>query len=287
LNVRIKVCFKIDDPDYPNAGHVFTKYLSNPNLFQKAAEFQNENLETMIHTVFRYQYLKDVVLARILDDETFALLTYLIRVTQSNIVKALMDDPKLFPSLMKQIEDPSADVLKAVKFIREYCNIVKSTEYAIDYYKMLLNYVSHFYTLLESPTLEIRMVVCEITMSCIESFNFLTKSRIIEHYTKHDAKAKHKNLLYVLIKLFLNEEDSGLRFQYSEMLRSLLGSSAVEDTDLIAINESFFGMFYENSTNQNRIMSPKDDDISYIHTLLSPLTKLKEYQSKTWYWWFI
>jgi protein phosphatase-4 regulatory subunit 3 len=91
--------------------------------------FNNEELVKKIHQTFRIQYLKDVVLPRVLDDATFASLNSLIFYNQLEIITALRNDKIFFQELfnrLKSTELTEANRKDLILFLVELCSLAKN-----------------------------------------------------------------------------------------------------------------------------------------------------------------
>lgn len=66
------------DRDFPNAKASYREYLSDRTRFKHVVSFNNPEIEAKIHQTYRAQYLKDVVLARTIDDPNFSSLNSII-----------------------------------------------------------------------------------------------------------------------------------------------------------------------------------------------------------------
>lgn len=75
-----------DDPDFPLHKANHRQYLADESKFKEVVKIDDEGIKRKIHSTYRLQYLKDVVLARILDDPTFSVLNSLIFFHQVDIV---------------------------------------------------------------------------------------------------------------------------------------------------------------------------------------------------------
>lgn len=67
-------------------------FLQRQVIFKEVVPFHNPELVMKIHVTFRLQYLKDVGLARSLDDPTFTTINSLIFLNQVDIVTAIQND---------------------------------------------------------------------------------------------------------------------------------------------------------------------------------------------------
>jgi protein phosphatase-4 regulatory subunit 3 len=67
------------DPDFPLHKANHRQYLSDESKFKEVVKIEEQAIKRKIHYTYRLQYLKDVVLARILDDPTKSILFSICR----------------------------------------------------------------------------------------------------------------------------------------------------------------------------------------------------------------
>jgi protein phosphatase-4 regulatory subunit 3 len=65
------------DPDFPSHKANHRHWLGKEGRYKEVVRIDDELVRKKIHHTYRLQYLKDVVLARILDDPTFSVLNSL------------------------------------------------------------------------------------------------------------------------------------------------------------------------------------------------------------------
>lgn len=68
------------------------EFLENKDLFKQVVPIQDDVIVARIHQTFRLQYIKDVILPRALDDQTFASINSLILLNYVEIVQRINDD---------------------------------------------------------------------------------------------------------------------------------------------------------------------------------------------------
>src|SRR5436305_11273393 len=118
-----------DDPDFPSHKANHRQYLADDSKFKEVVRFEDPTVRKKVHYTYRLQYLKDVVLARILDDPTFSILNSLIFYYQVDIVQHVQTNAaflkELFGifSLQEQDQKRKKD---AVLFIQQCCAIAKN-----------------------------------------------------------------------------------------------------------------------------------------------------------------
>lgn len=75
------------------------KYLQNSVVFKEVVPIRNADILKKIHQTFRIQYLKDVILPRLLDDMTFATINSIIYFNNVEIVDHLYKDTTFLTEL--------------------------------------------------------------------------------------------------------------------------------------------------------------------------------------------
>src|SRR6266542_2891188 len=81
--------YSADDPDFPTHKANHRQYLSDKTRYKEVVPIKDPIILRKIRHTWRLQYLKDVVLARILDDPTFSVLNSLIFFNQVDILQHL------------------------------------------------------------------------------------------------------------------------------------------------------------------------------------------------------
>jgi protein phosphatase-4 regulatory subunit 3 len=79
----------LDDPEYSVLPRKHRDFVGDWSRFKKVVDFRDEQLERKIHQTFRAQYLKDVAMARIVEDSHFSVLSSIIIFNQVEILNQL------------------------------------------------------------------------------------------------------------------------------------------------------------------------------------------------------
>jgi len=87
------IYFLTDDPEFPNHKANYREYLQETSRFHEPIPIRDESIQRKIHHTYRLQFLKDVVLARALDDSTFNVLNSCIIFNQIDIIQHVQNDP--------------------------------------------------------------------------------------------------------------------------------------------------------------------------------------------------
>ncbi len=119
------------DPDFPSHKANHRHWLGKEGRYKEVVRIDDETVRKKIHATYRLQYLKDVVLARILDDPTFSVLNSLIFFNQVDIVQHLQNNPAFLKELFGIFGPEETDQERkkeAVLFIQQCCAIAKNLQ---------------------------------------------------------------------------------------------------------------------------------------------------------------
>jgi len=81
-----------DDPEFPDHKANYREFLQQNTHFHAPIPIRDEAIERKIHYTYRLQFLKDVVLARVLDDSTFNVINSCILFNQMDIINHIQHD---------------------------------------------------------------------------------------------------------------------------------------------------------------------------------------------------
>lgn len=82
----------LDDPEFPHHKANYREFLRQNTHFHAPIPIRDEAIERKIHHTYRLQFLKDVVLARVLDDSTFNVINSCILFNQMDIINHVQHD---------------------------------------------------------------------------------------------------------------------------------------------------------------------------------------------------
>ncbi len=88
----------------------------------------NDELRTRIRQTFHIQYLRDVIMAGVIDDQVCATINSFVIYNQMDIVALVRRDPDVLQQLLRQMQDPDdsdASFLDKLLFIHELCTLAK------------------------------------------------------------------------------------------------------------------------------------------------------------------
>jgi protein phosphatase-4 regulatory subunit 3 len=216
------------DPDFPLHKANHRQYLSDESKFKEVVKIEDLAIKKKIHYTYRLQYLKDVVLARILDDPTFSVLNSLIFFHQVDIVQHLQANGAFLKELFgifaapEQTQERRKD---AVLFIQQCTSIAKSLQ-AQSRAQMYQNFINNglldvIQYALKHPDASVRVAGIDVLVALIDHDALMVRSYIFKAI--HE---KTKPLTETLIELLLIEVDLGVRYQMSDAIKVLLDPNA-------------------------------------------------------------
>ena len=212
------------DPDFPSHKANHRQWLMNQGRYKEVVRIEDEQIRRKIHQTYRLQYLKDVVLARILDDPTFSVLNSLIFFNQVDIVQHLQSNGGFLNDLFSIFADPTKEQLRkkeAVLFIQQCCAIAKNLQPPARQ-TLYNNFLAHGLLRvinfgLRNLDVTVRVGATDILVSMIDH-----DAQLIRHTIYRQLQEKQPPLTDTLIDLLLAEVDLGIKSQISDALKVLL-----------------------------------------------------------------
>ena len=98
---RVRLISLLDDPEFPNYKANYRDFLRETSHYHQPIPIRDEMIQRKIHHTYRLQFLKDVVLARAIDDSTFNVLNSSIIFNQIDIINHIQND---MPFLREVVE---------------------------------------------------------------------------------------------------------------------------------------------------------------------------------------
>ena len=197
----------------------------------------NENILQLIHQTFRLQYFKDVILAKILDEESSASIILLIRLNHMAIINSIDNDPEVLEvirELLQTVNMPIKDQINILKFFKEFLTISKTVTLrkslqihqnaVVNDFMKFITRVLNNQTSSESTEEDIK----ESKLLAIGLFtNFIQHdpSQIRNYLIQNDLRHENvpRNLLNTVIDMFTDPKTcSPIRWQLVSALKILL-----------------------------------------------------------------
>ncbi|KAJ3555019.1 hypothetical protein NPX13_g10453 [Xylaria arbuscula] len=211
------------DPDFPSHKANHRQWLQGEGRFREVVRIEDSEILKKIHQTYRLQYLKDVVLARILDDNTFSVLNSLIFFNQVDIVTHVQANSAFLHELFnifKPDQDPTRKK-EAVLFIQQCCAIAKNLQPPARQ-TLYNNFIAHglltvIHFGLTHNDVAVRVGGTDILVSMIDH-----DPQMIRQLIYRQIADKQAPLTDTLIDLLLVETDLGVKSQISDTLKILL-----------------------------------------------------------------
>ncbi|MBE3043472.1 hypothetical protein IMZ48_13050, partial [Candidatus Bathyarchaeota archaeon] len=212
------------DPDFPTHKANHRQWLGGEGRFREVVPFEDELVRQKIRQTYRLQYLKDVVLARIIDDPTYTVLGSLIFFNQVEIMQHVRDNSAFLSELFGIFKSPDEDGKRkkdAVLFIQECCAVAKNIQPPARQ-ALYNNFIAHGLLQvinfgLRHPDVGVRVGATDILVSMIEYDPQMMRATIYRQL--NDGQPP---LTDSLIELLLVEVDLGVKTQISDALKVLL-----------------------------------------------------------------
>ncbi|KAK3339382.1 component of IIS longevity pathway SMK-1-domain-containing protein [Neurospora tetraspora] len=221
------------DPDFPKHKANHRQWLSNQTRFKEVVKIEDDTIRRKIQQTFRLLYLKDVVLARILDDPTFSVLNSLIFFNQVDIINHIQTNGGFLNDLFSIFADPSAQHLRkkqAVTFLHDCCAIAKNLQPPARQ-NLYTNFLGHGLIRvinfgLCDHDVTVRVHATDILVAMIDH-----DPQMVRHTIYRQLQERQKPLTDVIIDLLLVEVDLGVKSQMQDALRILLDVAPIMPPD--------------------------------------------------------
>jgi protein phosphatase-4 regulatory subunit 3 len=215
---------RADDPDFPTHKANHRHYLNDRTRYKEVVPIKDPIILRKIRHTWRLQYLKDVVLARILDDPTFSVLNSLIFFNQVDIVQHLQENTAFLTELFGLFDSSSADAKKkedAVRFLHQCASIAKTLQ-APARANLYANFIHHgLFTVIgyavNHPNPALRTTGIDILVVLLDHDPIMMRG-----YMLKAVNDKQVPLTDTLIDLLHVETDLGVKNQLADALKVLL-----------------------------------------------------------------
>ena len=212
------------DPDFPSHKANHRHWLSDESRYKEVVRIEDEVIRKKVHYTYRLQYLKDVVLARILDDPTFSILNSLIFYYQVDIVQHVQTNAAFLKELFGIFSPQELDQKRkkdAVLFIQQCCAIAKNLQPAArqQLYNNFLGQglLSVINFALRHSDVGVRVGATDVLVSMIDHDPQMIRQTIFRQINE-----KQTPLTDSLIDLLLVEVDLGVKAQIADAIKVLL-----------------------------------------------------------------
>ncbi|KKA25197.1 DUF625 domain protein [Rasamsonia emersonii CBS 393.64] len=212
------------DPDFPTHKANHRQYLSDRSRFKEVVPMKDPIIRKKIRHTWRLQYLKDVVLARILDDPTFSVLNSLIFFNQVDIINHIQSNTSFLKELFAIFDPRNTDQRRkedAVLFIHQCASIAKNLQ-APARAALFSNFISHglFAVIafaVKHPKPAMRTTGVDILVALLDHDPIMMRG-----YMLKAVNEKKTPLTDTLIDLLHTEADLGVKNQLADAIKVLL-----------------------------------------------------------------
>lgn len=225
-----------------NSHTAHREYLTKTVVFKEVVPIHDKVVLQHTHQNFRVMYLKDVVLAKYLDDHTFSTLSTLIYFNSVDIVDRLQADATFLNNLFSALLDPSNSTERLsdlMGFLQEFCLLAKNLQVMArgQFYRKLLdhNLFKVIETALSHVQRSLRLCGVDIAHGLVSQESHLCRAHMMQQSPKCA-------LLGMLVEQLFADNDSGIKSQVSELIRNLLDPELMEGT---SEKDDFLNLFYE------------------------------------------
>ncbi|GAB1213178.1 hypothetical protein ATERTT37_002327 [Aspergillus terreus] len=221
------------DPEFPTHKANHRQYLSDQSRYKEVVPIKDAVIRRKIRSTWRLQYLKDVVLARILDDPTFSVLNSLIFFNQVEIVNHIQSNGPFLKELFSVFDPRNADAKRkedAVQFLHQCASIAKNLQ-APARANLFANFISHglFAVIafaIKHPNPSLRTTGIDILVALLDHDPIMMRS-----YMLKAVNEKKTPLTDTLIDLLHTESDLGVKNQLADTVKVLLDPQiGIQDT---------------------------------------------------------
>eukprot|EP00927_Polykrikos_kofoidii_P023246 TRINITY_DN21478_c0_g1_i1.p1 TRINITY_DN21478_c0_g1~~TRINITY_DN21478_c0_g1_i1.p1 ORF type:complete len:904 (-),score=174.08 TRINITY_DN21478_c0_g1_i1:757-3468(-) len=205
--------------------------------FQQVVAFEDAEILERVHLNYRLQYLKDIVLPRLLDDAAFVSLTLMIHSNLSIILDHLQKNAHLLERLLAQIQQRD---IQSLLFLQDMCRQAKQippAERQTLYVKMterkLFEVLAPF-LVGSSPGDEGKEDLFHPPRHLVVEILLLSAANDPSHlrnFLTAEGSAEGRAMLGGLIHLMHVEADQGVQRQIAEMLKSVMDSTNVDNRE--------------------------------------------------------
>ncbi|KAI8807911.1 component of IIS longevity pathway SMK-1-domain-containing protein [Cladochytrium replicatum] len=244
------------DRELKNMKANYRDHLTSHARLKEVVSIKNPDVVQKINQTYRVQFLKDVVLARQLDDSTFSTLNWLVIRNEIDLVSHFQQDHTYLNSLFSLLSSPSTPTSQksdAIQFLHELCGMAKALQPSArtQFYRSLIQHglFAVFESTLGDPeSRQTRIASAAILAAILDHDPALVRS-----YCLAQQKQGQKLLVDLVVDRFLLEKDPGLMSQHAEILRVVLDTSGLDTAEGLVSHpssqdtdtEAFLDLFYE------------------------------------------
>lgn len=272
---------KTDDPEFPTHKANHRQYLADKSRYKEVVPIKDPIIRRKIRSTWRLQYLKDVVLARILDDPTFSVLNSLIFFNQMEIVNHIQGNGPFLRDLFQVFDPRNPDQRRkddAVQFLHQCASIAKNLQ-APSRAQLFANFINH--GLFAVIAFAIKHLNPAMRTTGIDILVILLEHDpvMMRGYMLKAVNEKKTPLTDTLIDLLHVEADLGVKNQLADAIKVLLDPQIPMQDPLGRAGPDYFKL-RTNSLLSDAFVQQHFDESS--KRLFQPLKQLANRTARTW-----
>jgi len=271
-----------DDPEFPALKANHRQYLADQSRYKEVVPIRDAAIRKKIRSTWRLQYLKDVVLARILDDPTFSVLNSLIFFNQMEIVNHIQSNGPFLRELFSVFDPRNADAKRkddAVQFLHQCAAIAKNLQ-APSRAQLFANFISHglFAVIafaVKHPNPAMRTTGIDILVALLDHDPVMMRG-----YMLKAVNEKKTPLTDTLIDLLHAETDLGVKNQLADAIKILLDPQIPLQDPLGRAGPDYFKVRSSNLLSDAFVQQHFDESSKRI---FQPLKQLADRESREFF----
>lgn len=245
-------CALLDDPEYPQYKASYREFLTETTRFKEVVKIQDPGILAKIHQTYRLLYLKDVILARVLDDPTFNILNSLLFFNQIDIIGHVQSNEAFLRSIFSGFKEKKMASTSAIAAFKPTSAVTtpenishQRDAVALLHQLMLMGkqvQQQHRQTLYRTLIEHGLLFACEWAISSSDKQLLNQGAEMIAIILEHDMNAvrshslrendaKRRTIAQEICDLLIRSNDLGLKSQMADAIRTLL-DIGVESTDV-------------------------------------------------------
>lgn len=272
-----------DDPEFPTHKANHRQYLADESRFKEVVPIKDPIIRKKIRCTWRLQYLKDVVLARILDDPTFSVLNSLIFFNQVEIVNHIQSNSGFLKDLFSVFDPRNPDSRRkddAVQFLHQCAAIAKNLQ-APARATLYANFISHgFFAVIafavKHPRPAVRTTGIDLLVALLDHDPIMMRG-----YMLKAVNEKKTPLTDTLIDLLHAETDLGVKNQLADAIKVLLDPHVALQDAMVRAGPDYFAKLRMNNILSEAFVQHHFEESS--KRLFMPLARLANRRTRKFY----
>lgn len=218
--------------------------------FKSVLSFEDAETLDRIHLSYRLQYLKDIVLPRLLDDAAFVSLTQMIHTNLSIILDHVQKTQRLLEQLFVQIRQKDR---QSLHFLQDVCRLAKQTApserqalhekmVAQQLFASVMLFLGEEVAGTQAEVFSSRSACVEILLCSVQN-----DPSHLRRFLTAEGSAEGRALFALLSRTMLFTVDQGVQGQISEALKAVMEVSLLDPREKDIVLDSLYdrGLFDE------------------------------------------